>query len=406
MLSFMHFWISLINCWEQMNEGDIMTKIVYMMVPQGSYGIKNFYGEHLREYIEKNTQIEVIELDTVEQVEELDKCLGLVFSIDNYRSDIKYNQEQSIYQNIEVPHVNYIWSQVVYLNHSLEELSQKQEIFIKDRHQSNHLKNYYNLDSQLLPMFGVRGTKIIPWEKRDISVFFPASYLDENSILSQIEATLPEVMGEIAKTTISLLEKNKNFLIEETIEECLKTKGVKFTDDTIRAYMEEYGFAIDSYLNRKYRNKVLRLILGQGIPITVCGVNWRVFKETLAEKDQSLLTIIGENLSLRAVADHMGRAKIVLNLSPNLQDGIHERVTSGLMNGAICITDENPYMVEKVKDADVVELFQWNTSSSIPKKIRKILQQETKSIEKSKRAIKFGNENYSVDIFWKKINEV
>ena len=388
-----------------MNEDGEMTKKIYMILPQGTYGIKKFYGKYLESMLKKETGEEVIQLDSPEQLVGLNKRSGILFSMDNYRSDIKDENDHSIYRTVCMSHVNYIWSSAIYLNHSLEELSTKQKIFVRDRHQSVFLKKYYHLESELLPLFGIRGKKVIPWENRDISVFFPASYLDENSVLTQIDTVFPEVMAEIAKGTINILEKSKKFNIEDGIEEYLRAKGVFFTDEMVRAYVEDYGFAIDGYLNRKNRNQVLRLIIAQGIPVVVCGVNWSVFKGTLSEKEQAYLEIIGESLSGQAVADYMMRSKIVLSLSLNLQDGIHERVTSGIMNGAICITDENPYMVEKIKDEDVVELFQWKTSSSIPKKIKRILQQEEKSIEKSKRAIAYGNKHYSVEEFWKKITE-
>ena len=381
-----------------------MIKKIYTILPQGTYGVKKFYGQYLENQIKKGVDQQVIELNSPDKLVELEKKSGFLFSIDNFRSDIKDGNGISIYKNIEMPHVNYIWSSVAYLNHSIEELTPKTRIIVKDHHQTAYLKKYYHLESELLPLFGVKGKKLISWEKRDISVFFPASYLDEDSVLNQIKSVFPEVMGEIARGAIEILDKKKTFCVEEGIEEYLKTKGVAYTDETIRTYVEEYGFAIDGYLNRKNRNQIMRLILAQGIPVVVCGVNWKVFKDTLAEKEQAYLEIIGENLSGQAVADYMTRSKIVLNLSPHLQDGIHERVTSGLMNGAICITDENPYIVERVKEYDVLELFQWTTSSSIPKKIKRILQQEAQSAEKSKRATDFAEKNYSVKEFWRQIS--
>lgn len=374
-----------------------------MLIPPGPYGIKKLYGEYIEHYLAKELDEKMVLLDSSEKIRELDKISGFLFSMDNYCSDMKDKEGKSIYQQVELPHVNYIWSEVVYLNHTLEELSSKQKIFVRDRHQSIHLKKYYNLDSKFLPIFGIEGKKIIPWEERNISVFFPASYLDEGSVLNQINTTLPEVMAEIANGAISILEKKMNFVIEDGIEEWLRNKGLVYTDDMIRSYMEDYGFFIESYLNRKNRNNILRTILAQEIAIVVCGVNWNIFKETLSEKDQNYINIIDENLSVQAVADYMCCSKIVLSLTPNLQDGIHERVATGIINGAICITDENPYMNEVVKDEDIVELFQWKTSSSIPKKIKRILQQEEKSVKKSKRAIEFGNKHYSVKKFWDKV---
>lgn len=380
-----------------------MIKKIYTILPQGTYGVKKFYGQYLENQMKKEAEHQVIELNSPDKLMDLEKKSGFLFSIDNFRSDIKDGNGISIYKNIEMPHVNYIWSSAAYLNHSIEELTPKTRIIVRDRHQGDYFKKYYHLDSELIPLFGIRGKKLIPWGKRDISVFFPGSYLDEDSVLNQIKTVFPEVMGEIARGAIDILDKKKTFCVEEGIEEYLKTRGIAYTDETIRAYVEEYGFAIDGYLNRKNRNQVMRLILAQGIPVVVCGVNWKVFKDTLVEKEQACLDIIGENLSGQAVADYMTRSKIVLNLSPNLIDGLHERVTSALINGAICITDENSYLVETVKKDDVVELFQWKTSSSIPKKIKRILQQETQSEQKSLRAIEFGEKNYSVEEFWEKI---
>ena len=367
-----------------------MDKKICLMVPQGSYGVKKFYGQELGKYLKKN-HWEVTRNKPVCGKEKTEDENHLTFSIDLEGL------------NSSGKRIFYLWSSPASLGDKIKELKKTDLIIVRDQGTKEYLEKRLNLNAYVLPMYGIQSKKQKSFSERQIPVFFPGSYLDEESALNNMKEVYPEVMFEIAMGCMKWMEKEKNFQLECAIRSFLSEVGIDYSDEMIYSYIEEYGFGIEDYFRRKLRNQLLLTLLKNQISIHVCGVNWNVLHKKMATQEQKYLIVHEQNLSPKVIADIMAESKVVLNLSSNLHEGLHERIPMALLNGAICVTDQNKYVMEEFGNKGALELFSWGQYKNLSGRIKKLLMDEEEWDRRSSIAEQFAKDNYTLSIFWNQI---
>lgn len=361
-----------------------------MRVPQGSYGVIKFYGQELGKYLKKK-QWDVTINKYVPDDETNEAGKHISFSVDLEGFDTFGKR------------IIYLWSSPASLGAKIEELKESDIILVKDQETKIYLEKRMNLSAHVLPFFGIVSRKKKTFSERRIPVFFPGSYLDENAPLNGIKEVYPEAMREIALGCMNWMEKEKNYHLETGIRSFLSQEGIDYSDDMIYAYIEEYGFGIEDYFRRKLRNQLIESLLKDQIPIHVCGVNWNVLYQKLPVTSQKYLFVHEQNLSPRSISNIMADSKVVLDLAPTIYEGMHERVTMAMMNGAICVTIQNSYIREELEDQNAVEFFSWDHLKNLSGRIKKILQNEENSAKRSALASQIANRKYTVACFWEQI---
>ena len=361
-----------------------MEKKISLMVPQGSYGVKKFYGQELGKYLKKN-QWEAAINKPVQG--------GETLSVDLEGT------------NTLKKRIVYLWSTPATLGTKIKELKETDLIITRDRETQNFIEKRMNLKAHILPLFGIQSKSKKKFMQRQIPVFFPGSYLDEESTLKGIREVYPDVMREIALGSIKWMEKEKDYHLELGIRSFLSQEGIDYSEDMVYSYIDEYGFGIEDYFRRKLKNQLIFFLIKNQISIHVCGVNWNILYQKLPLQEQKYLNVHEQNLSPKVVSDIMANSKVVLNLSPNLYNGMHERVTMAMINGAICVTNRNDSILEDLENEQVVELFSWDQYKNLPGRIKKILQNEKEWEARSNMAVELANKKYTVANFWNQICE-
>ena len=355
-----------------------MDKKISLMVPQGSYGVKKFYGQELIKYLQKNQEIEKPEEPTV-------------FSI-----DLEGNPKEG-------KRIVYLWSSPASLGTLIKDLRNTDLILTRDENTKNYIEKKMHLSAHMLPLFGIPSVKKKKFQDRSIPVFFPGSYLDADSTLQNMKEVYPEAMFEIATGCIKWMDVEKNYDLEEGISHYLEQVGIDYSDEMIYSYIEEYGFGIEDYLRRKLRNQLIEGLLKDQIPIYVCGVNWKVLYQKLPEQSQKYLYVLEQNLSPRSISNIMADSKVVLDLAPTIYEGMHERVTMAMSNGSICVTHENNYLKKELEGQNVIEFFSWKQVKHLSGRIKKILQNQEESAQRSELALQIFKRKYSIERFWELI---
>lgn len=360
------------------NEENHMNNHFCLLTPQGSYGVKKFYGLELEKYLKKHPE-------KVGQKEQI------LFSIDLEGKDKPGKK------------IVYLWSSPATLGNSLKELRETDLILTRDENTKLYLEKKMHLTVHMLPLFGIPAVRKKKYQDRTIPVFFPGSYLDTDSTIKNIKEAYPSAMYEIAMGCIKWMDREKKYDLEEGIRHYLEQEGIDYSEDMIYSYIEEYGFGIEDYFRRKLRNQLIETLLKDQIPIHVCGVNWNVFYQKLPVTTQKYLHVHEQNLSPRSISNIMADSKVVLDLASNIYEGMHERVTMAMMNGAICVTNQNNYIKEELEDQNAVEFFSWDHLKNLSRRIKKILQNQENSAKRSELASQIANRKYTAERFWEQI---
>lgn len=245
-----------------------------------------------------------------------------------------------------------------------------------------------------LPHFGGISDKIKKYKERNIEIFFPASYLDIEKFVNENTEWRTGAVKVISDLAINELKKNNDISVVQATKNVLEQMGETVDKQLIAECMEVFGSYVDTYICRYYRACVVKSLLDEGLQITVAGSGWSDFKEKYQYKDS--LNILSDNMSYEEVLDCIGNSKIVLNVFPWFKNGSHERVTSALLNGAICLSDQNEYTKKYLKDESSAILYDRNNPQNIAKKIRYYLEHQDEAEEVAQNGKKVAMENMTV----------
>lgn len=245
-----------------------------------------------------------------------------------------------------------------------------------------------------LPHFGGISDKIKKYKERNIEIFFPASYLDIEKFVNENTEWRTGAVKVISDLAINELKKNNGISVVQATKNVLEQMGETVDKQLIAECMEVFGSYVDTYICRYYRTCVVKSLLDEGLQITVAGSGWSDFKEKYQHKDS--LNILSDNMSYEEVLDCIGNSKIVLNVFPWFKNGSHERVTSALLNGAICLSDQNEYTKKYLKDESSAILYDRNNPQNIAKKIRYYLEHQDEAEEIAQNGKKVAMENMTV----------
>ena len=105
--------------------------------------------------------------------------------------------------------------------------------------------------------------------------------------------------------------------------------------------------------------------------------------------------------------ENIENSKMVLNVFPWFKNGSHERVASALINGAVCITDENLYTKKFLNNGENTILYDRNNPKMLADRIRYYTENihEAKKIAEKGQLIgkKYMSVKNNVDILLEKL---
>ena len=82
-----------------------------------------------------------------------------------------------------------------------------------------------------------------------------------------------------------------------------------------------------------------------GVKVQVFGDKW---DELVCEHPENLIN--GDSLYSEECLYQIQNSKISLNVLPWFRRGPHDRIFNTMLNGAVCLTDSNPYLDEMLVD--------------------------------------------------------
>ena len=154
-----------------------------------------------------------------------------------------------------------------------------------------------------------------------------------------------------APQNIDLSKQRWGFDAEKLVAKCiehLKTHPTETVEDTLLQYCQQAAeswsdfIPLAVYMERSisfyFRNKLLSIVAKSGLKMQIYGAGYE-------NCDWIALPNVtwGGMISPESVLDKIGDSKILLNSMPWFKNGSHERVFNGMLNGAVVVTEQNPY---------------------------------------------------------------
>jgi len=201
------------------------------------------------------------------------------------------------------------------------------------------------------------------WEERPCELVFPASYMDLKTLESKI-MTMPEAPRRIVFSSAEIAESFDEIPTHLAAMEAAKALGVDFSKPgTFEFVLDQLLGTVEHLIRCRRRMALLNVLDKAGLPVDVYGEGW---PEGLFKSHR-----IHPQLDFDGVLNLMSRSKIVLNARS--VPGSHERIPSGMMAGALVLSDFSSSVAEEFADGEELLLYRWTKTDSLPQLVSSLL---------------------------------
>ena len=180
----------------------------------------------------------------------------------------------------------------------------------------------------------------------------------------------------------------------ETFEEALLKLGTDPSQliDTLNT-LKPIFHLIRNY----YRKKIVNIITASGIRLHVFGSTWSAFgeKENLC---------IHPDISVEESLEVFSRAKISLNIMSWHKDGFTERMANAMLNKALCLTEDSPYIRENLSDC--IATYRLDALEELPALINSYLNDDELLSKTVSTAFIKASKNYTWTVLANRLIEI
>lgn len=236
------------------------------------------------------------------------------------------------------------------------------------------------------------GASVVPnnidYFKRKYDVVLLGGYKDPKVILSQIIAKRGTIYKNISVDIINSFLCTETCSLEKIVGQVFEKYDWQLDTKDISEFMAEFQLE-DEFIRMYCRDAVIRELLKNKISISVFRKGWENF-----ECQNTEYLDINSAVNYDTALNIMANTKILVNITPTLNAGAHERIFSSMANGAICFTNKSLYLMDNNLDQECVmySLCELNTLSDM---IKLILANPDKATVISEHAKKVVQNNYT-----------
>lgn len=271
--------------------------------------------------------------------------------------------------------VTYLCDHPILHRDRLQDLREKDIVFVCDKNHCRFIEEYFpNIKNvKFVPLAGSFSQKYIPYEERKKQIVFTGTYRTPKEFYNYFEVISSKYEGAM-QSCIEFIWHDIIENTEQTIDMCLKKALRMFQINNLSKecfldLLKEILVA-DWYARDYYRDKVIRVLLANGLSIHVYGNGWDEFE---GDYDGELIIEKGSAyVARKAVAE----AKISLNLMPWFKEGFQERIATAMLSGTVAVTDESKYIIENFEDEKELVTFSLRNLEELPDKIKYLLENE------------------------------
>ena len=210
--------------------------------------------------------------------------------------------------------------------------------------------------------------------EREIDVIFTGNYADPARFEKYITRLGDEYTQFYFEMIHDLLE-NPQQTVEEVVERYLRREIPSVSEAELKETMQNITF-IDLYIRYYARGQVVRALVDAGVKVHVFGDKW---DELVCEHPENLIN--GDSLYSEECLYQIQNSKISLNVLPWFRKGPHDRIFNTMLNGAVCLTDSNPYLDEMLTDGEKCVKYSLKNPQEMAKRVISLLK-DTERLQK------------------------
>ncbi len=299
---------------------------------------------------------------------------------------------------IDAPFFNYILDHPLYHHPGLQfPLKNYHAIGIDQKHCA-YMRTYYpHLQSvSYLTIAGTRAWNQKKFSERKYPVLFSGTYEDENRFLPMLQH-MGEEVSVMGQKIIPIMLQN-DIAMEDAVRQIM---GDKESTYSFPEFMNRL-YPVDKYVRNYRRNQLLLTVAKRGIPLTILGEGW----ENSALAGYANVCILPPTTiarSFEVIAD----SRILIDINPFFHQGIHDRVTTAMANGTLCITNASPKADTLLQDGETIRYYTQGNGEQLADALEEMLHMTLEEQETmAERAFEYYEKEYSWEAHGRKLLNV
>jgi hypothetical protein len=385
-----------------------MEKVKRFLIFEGisQYGALHVMMDKLEQYLKNNTHMEInrISTETDDIIPEFWKeNYDYIFVVQAIWFENIINNK-SIYEYMDTKILGWIVDPPYFHTKRIDSSGENMIIACVDEGDTYNVKKIYKKKAETLHLFGIEFDHKKRISDRKIEVFVPGSYYCVEEIDTQLQKS-PDILKNLIQSVINKMIFDCNQTLTDAIRSVYKDEyDLEISTQQLYEFMTDFGRIIDKYYRNYLREKCVLSILANDINITVCGMGWDKFKEK--NNITKNFEILDTNMSYLDVLKAISDSKVVLNVSPFFIEGIHDRVSNAMLNGAVSLSDRSGFLTENFNDREEILYYSWNRLDASIKSIKKYLSDDDKLQNIADRAYLKANDKLTVKEFSNNIKNI
>ncbi len=265
-----------------------------------------------------------------------------------------------------------------------------------DRYYCDFFRGFNVKNVFFLPHGVEKELHVDPASPRDIDVLMLSSCIDYEEVRCRWkELYHPDLCQALDQAIeITLLDPDTSY-IQAIVEAMDNIIGHGSDVDPRKINFELLLDELETYIRGKDRVELVQSLNEVNIHI-YGGKEGSNGWEKYIGKEHSHITL-HDAVSYEEAVKLMQRSKVVLNSTPTIKNGTHERVLAGISSGALVLTSESTYMREKFDEDENILFYQHRTIGLANQKILPFLADEEKRVAFVKKGQKIVQEHHTWD---------
>ena len=230
------------------------------------------------------------------------------------------------------PFYNYILDHPLYHHPGLSQELRNYHAIVIDRSHGRYIEKYYPKVKEVIyrPLPGSPAVTEIPFEERSERLFFPGTYVARTVIEHEIERLFSERKKRLIKELFHEWDPEE-VPIEDAVFERLTEEEKESIEFPV---LMNSLYPLDRLMRFERRRKLLFFLAERHIAIDIQGEGW---EDTGIYNFPNVKRIAPSTMA--SSIEIMAGYKRVLDVNPCFFEGLHDRVSSALLNGCIVYSD-------------------------------------------------------------------
>ncbi|MGN0153921.1 MAG: glycosyltransferase [Lachnospiraceae bacterium] len=367
-------------------------KRILVSLPLSSYRALEIFA---RELIEAWRHMG-IEVDVIGNGSSLDR--DIEFSLHN-QYDVIFSLNQTfpnidvdgktVLEKLDAPYFSYIVDHPMHLYDRLDMINRQKGCICVDSSFQDYLRQYYSFPQiEVVMQAGIEGNYAKrPFRERKHNIVFCGTYRSSKEILEMINKGDESIRGVLSLMIEEGL-KNSDMTIEAMLWNVIRKYGLDVQEEDFAECMADCRL-VEYFMRGYYREQVIGILLGAGIPVEVYGSGWEYFQ--CANKE---LLSCHEDIDYMDMLNVFSDSKIVLNIMPWAKNGFHDRIACSMLNGALSVSDATSYLIDNHLDSDKMLVYSLKELNSLPERIQYYLNHLEEAEEIARNGYNWAKENH------------